>query len=239
MTIAAQPCYKRHVPKLVDHEERRREIARATWQVITRDGVDAASVRSVAAESGLSTGALRHYFADQGSLLLFAAQQTLERIVPRMGAQLARRDRPDVEVVQACLEELLPLDEERHTETAVYFGLIDLTRLDPGHRDFRLWVFETSRAVYRCLVSWLAGGPAPTDSLLRTGEPQWLVPLADPVLEAQALSLQVLMDGLAVQGLLYPQVMDGPTLRSVLRGELDRIVGGSAGSAGSGAGGSA
>lgn len=214
------------MPKLVDHEDRRRLIARATWRVISREGVAAASVRSVAAEAELSTGALRHYFADQGSLLLFAARYTVQRIVARMTAQLLEQERPDLAVVQACLEELLPLDEERHTETAVYFGLIDLTRLDPGHREFRRWVFRASRPVYRGFVDWLTGGPAPTPSVLDGTDPRWAAPLSDPALEARALSLQVLVDGLAVQGLLYPEVMDAPALRSVLRGELERIAGG-------------
>ena len=71
------------MPKLVDHEERRRLIAQATWRVISRDGVRAASVRTVAAEAGLSTGALRHYFDDHASLLLFAARHSLELMAAR------------------------------------------------------------------------------------------------------------------------------------------------------------
>ena len=211
------------MPKLVDHEERRREIARSTWRVLTRDGVAAVSVRSVAAEAGISTGALRHYFADQASLLLFAAEHTVHRIGQRMAGVLAAGERRPVEVAQALLEELLPLDEERWTETAVYFGLIDLTRLAPGHQEFRGWAFRESRRLVRALVLWLAGGPAPdADLLTRTGDPLG-EPLADPELEAQALAVQVLLDGLAVQGLLYPQLMDAPTLSAVLRRELERV----------------
>ena len=208
---------------MVDHDERRREIARATWRVLARDGVAAVSVRNVAAESGLSTGALRHYFADQAGLLLFAAQHTVERIVQRMQAELADRDRPPIEVVQSLLEQLLPLDEERRTETAVYFGLIDLTRLAPGHQDFRTWAFRESRRAIRTLVHWLAGGPEPEPDLLLRTDTRGAAPLADPVLEAEVLSLQVLLDGIAVQGLLYPQVMGPAAQRAVLRRELERV----------------
>jgi AcrR family transcriptional regulator len=211
------------VPKLVDHEERRREIARATWRVLTSSGVSAVSVRTVAAEAGISTGALRHYFADQADLLLFAAQHTVEQIADRMAAELANRDRPPVEVVSGVLEQLLPLDEERWAEVAVYFGLIDLTRLAPGHQEFRSWAFEESRRVLRVLVRWLAGGPEPAPDLLLRADTRDAEPLTDPALEAQALTVQVLLDGLAVQGLLYPQVMDAPTQRAVLRRELRRV----------------
>ncbi|SDR82850.1 regulatory protein, tetR family [Friedmanniella luteola] len=213
------------MPKLVDHEERRRDLARATWRVMTREGVGAVSVRTVAAEAGLSTGALRHYFPDQASLLLFAAEHTVERIGERMAAELADRDRAPIAVVQGLLEQLLPLDAEREAEVAVYFGLIDLTRLAPGHQDFRSWAFRESRRLIRSLVLWLAGGPEPEPELLLSTRTRGAEPLADPALEAQALMLQVLLDGLAVQGLLHPQLMDAATQRAVLRRELERVAG--------------
>ena len=211
------------MPKLVDHEERRREIARAAWRVMTRDGMTAASVRTVAAEAGLSTGALRHYFADQAGLLLFAAQHTVEGIGERMAAELADRVQQPVEVVQGVLEQLLPLDEERWTEVAVYFGLIDLTRLAPGHQEFRSWAFRESRRVVRELVQWLAGGPEPEPDLLVPNDTGGAEPLDDPALEAEAVALQVLLDGLAVQGLLYPRLMDPAAQRAALRHALERV----------------
>ncbi len=208
---------------MVDHDERRRAIARAAWRVMSREGVLAVSVRTVAAEAGLSTGALRHYFPDQASLLLFAAQYTVERIVERMAAELQASDRSPHAVVQGVLEQLLPLDEERRAETAVYFGLIDLTRLAPGHQDFRSWAFQESRRLIRTLLLWLAGGPEPEAELFRNAETRGAQPLSDPALEAHALTVQVLLDGLAVQGLLYPEAMDAATQRSVLRRELERV----------------
>ena len=48
------------MPKIVDHETRREEIAEALWRVVRRDGVRAASVRTIAAEAGWSPGAVRY-----------------------------------------------------------------------------------------------------------------------------------------------------------------------------------
>ena len=59
------------MPKIVDHEVRRRELAEAVWRVIVRDGVGDVSIRSVAAEAGWSSGALRHYFSTRAELLAF------------------------------------------------------------------------------------------------------------------------------------------------------------------------
>ena len=68
------------MPKLVDHEERRRELGDAVWRVIRSRGVDGASIRTVAHEAGWSPGALRHYFSTQSELLTFAMQMVVERI---------------------------------------------------------------------------------------------------------------------------------------------------------------
>jgi AcrR family transcriptional regulator len=212
------------MPKLVDHEERRRLIAQATWRVISRDGVRAASVRTVAAEAGLSTGALRHYFDDHASLLLFAARHSLELMAVRVFAYLSRADAEPRATVQACLEELLPLDEQRAAESAVYFGLIDHVRFLPEHTAFREVMFGQGRRLYRLLVGWLAGAPQPTPEML-TGDPSaGSTPLADPRLEVRACSLQLFIDGLAVNGLICPGQMDRAALRATLAGELDRLV---------------
>lgn len=210
------------MPKLVDHEERRRLIAQATWRVISRDGVRAASVRTVAAEAALSPGALRHYFDDHDSLLLFAARHSLELIARRVFAHLGPEGEPRA-TVGTVLEELLPLDAQRTAESAVYFGLIDLARVRPEHTEFRELMFAQGRRLYRVLVEWLAGGPRPTpDALLHATA--GVDPLADPRLEERARSLQVFIDGLAVSGLICPGQVDVATLRATLAAELDRLV---------------
>ena len=212
------------MPKTVDHAERRRLIARATWQVISRDGLRGATVRTVAAEAGLSSGALRHYFDDHASLLLFAAQHSVELIGGRIFEELASTSAKPIEVVQGCLEQLLPLDAQRIAETAVYFGLADLARLEPEHREFREASFRTARRLYRRLVDWLAGGPPPTPAALQVTASTDDEPLPDVGLESRARMLQLLVDGLAVDGLLCPSEMDPDQLRTVLREELQRIV---------------
>src|ERR671910_2350073 len=99
------------MPKLVDHEQRRRELGEAVWRVIRRDGVEAASVRKVAQEAGWSAGALRHYFSTQSELLTFAMQMVVERIEARVGALEPPAD--PRRAVEQRLHELLPLDRER------------------------------------------------------------------------------------------------------------------------------
>ena len=221
--MAAQACYKSKVPKTVDRDERRRLIAQATWRVINRDGVRAASVRAVAAEAGLSTGSMRHYFDDHPSLLLFAARHSWDLVARRVLAHLAAPDLDPRETVRAVLEELLPLDDQRTAESTVYFGLVGVARVAPEHMDFRDLMFTQGRRLYRLLVGWLAGGPQPTPAQLLDGV-TGSAPLGDPRLEGRARSLQVFVDGLAVSGLITPTQLDAAGMRALLAAELDRLL---------------
>ena len=55
-----------------DHDERRRAIAQVAIGLVAREGLEAATVRRIAAEVGFSTTIVTHYFADKQELLLWA-----------------------------------------------------------------------------------------------------------------------------------------------------------------------
>lgn len=110
------------MPKIVDHEERRRELAAAVWRVISRDGVEGVSIRDVAAEAGWSPGALRHYFKTKDELLQFAARLVYERVYRRLAV---RRDAGTLgEAIRGILAEVLPLDADRRTEAAIWLAFV-------------------------------------------------------------------------------------------------------------------
>lgn len=106
------------MPKIVDHEERRRELAEALWRVIVASGPYAVSIRSVAAEAGLSAGALRHYFQTREELLIFAMDLSEQRVIQRIReySRTLDPDLPMVERVARFAEQMLPLDEMRRAE---------------------------------------------------------------------------------------------------------------------------
>lgn len=57
------------MPKIVDHQERRRQIVEAVWALIARRGLDAVTMRDLAAEAGYSNGALAPYFRNKDEIL--------------------------------------------------------------------------------------------------------------------------------------------------------------------------
>ena len=56
---------------VIDHDQRRGEIANAAVRIIAAEGLDAATVRRIAAEVGCSTTVVTHYFSDKHELLLW------------------------------------------------------------------------------------------------------------------------------------------------------------------------
>jgi len=60
------------MPRAVDHDRQKADIARATLRVVARDGLERATMRGIAAELGSTTGLLTHYFADRDALIAHA-----------------------------------------------------------------------------------------------------------------------------------------------------------------------
>lgn len=88
------------MPRVVDTDQRRSELADAAARVIAREGLDAASLRTVAAEAGWTTGALVPYFATKRELLAFTLRASLDRRRARHAERVAME--PD-----AALRDLL------------------------------------------------------------------------------------------------------------------------------------
>ena len=117
------------MPKIVDHERRRQELATAVWQVIAGHGVEGISIRAVAAASGWSSGALRHYFSTRAELLAFACEHVIEQVTERI--QSLRHTGGPVQAVRAILLQTMPMDEMRRTESAIMFAFLALGFGDP------------------------------------------------------------------------------------------------------------
>lgn len=77
------------MPKRVDHEERRAQIAEALIQVAGRRGLHAVGMRDVAAEAGVSLRLVQYYFETKEKLLFYGLQHLTDRFTARVGARLA------------------------------------------------------------------------------------------------------------------------------------------------------
>lgn len=195
------------MPKVVDHDARRAELGAAVWRLASQEGLDAVTIRRVAAEAGWSTGALVHYFADKEELLLFAFRTVAERVGRRV-AEAAAAGTEVADLLALTLMQGLPLDGERQAETRVWFAFLGLALTRPT-------LAGAQRAAYRAWRGHIAG-------LLRAAQEQGD---ADPALdcEREAAGLVALVDGLAVQAMFEPRAFPAARQRELVEERLARL----------------
>jgi AcrR family transcriptional regulator len=111
------------MPKVVDHDMQKRIIAEAACAIIAKEGMEQATVRSIARKAGMSLGAVRHYFPSQAELFAYAMNLVKERVHARLEAILDS-GLPPREMVIRLLLELIPLDPDTSLEMEVWFAYI-------------------------------------------------------------------------------------------------------------------
>lgn len=137
------------MPKAVDHEQRREQIAHAACTVVARRGFEKATVAHIAKAAGYTTGMLPHYFDSKQEILLAALRLSLRRMEARLKA--AAGEQPDL---LAVLTEALPLDESRMTECAFWTAFWGQVSTDPEARRLNAWVHrEYGRLFRKCVAT--------------------------------------------------------------------------------------
>ena len=175
------------------------------------EGLSGLSLRKVAVESGLNIGSVRHYFDDHRSLLVAA----VTNVGNRMGERLTRyptdalaglSGEAAIDALQARLEELLPVDEERRVEAIVLTEFIVAARVNPIFRP----VTEQMAADMRQVI---------TDALR-------VLEVHDPAEEAERLI--ALLGGLVLDSVTPHGSLGVERLRATLRAHLRSILAGAA-----------
>jgi AcrR family transcriptional regulator len=105
------------MPKIVDHDARRRDIVHAASRIIGTRGLDGATVREIAREAEWSSGTLAHYFANREDILISCLEMAHRGVRIRTEERLGGRR--GLEALRILLLEALPLDAERLLEAKI------------------------------------------------------------------------------------------------------------------------
>jgi AcrR family transcriptional regulator len=122
------------MPRVVDREQRRRHIAEAVFRLVGQRGLDGVGLREVAAEAGVSMGAVQHYFSSKQEMLLFALDHMTDRVLARLAASLgpepvSRRDR-----ISVIMQAMLPFTQASREEAAVNIAFFAAALGDPHYQ---------------------------------------------------------------------------------------------------------
>jgi AcrR family transcriptional regulator len=168
------------MPKRVDHDQRRTLIADALVRVAAEQGLEAVSLRHVAAAAGVSSGMVQHYFRTKDEMMRFALDVVRERNQVRVSAAVDRlgADPAPREMLRALFLSVLPLDPESRAYGRVGLAFLAYTAVRPA-------AAESLRADTGQMLDLVTG------MIQATGR------AVDPV--GAAAGLLALMEGLGVQ----------------------------------------
>lgn len=116
------------MPKIVDHDQRRRELIETTWQVIARRGLSGATMRQIAQEAGYANGALKPYFPAKADLLEATYNHVYELTEARID-QATRGLRGLASLRALCLE-ILPVSPHLQDEARIVLSFWEAAARD-------------------------------------------------------------------------------------------------------------
>ncbi|EYT56143.1 TetR family transcriptional regulator [Leucobacter sp. UCD-THU] len=98
------------MPKIIDHDQRRKEIVDVTWQLIVEGGIEAATMREIASRAGFANGALKHYFSGKDAIIEGAYERSLNRIRDRLQKHV--EGKRGIEALEMSMRYTLPTNED-------------------------------------------------------------------------------------------------------------------------------
>jgi DNA-binding transcriptional regulator YbjK len=191
------------MPKIVDHDAQRHLIVEALWRVVDRDGAAAVSVRSVAAEAGLSRTGMSHYFESQGQLLALAIEHSIASVTEK----ILELDVLNIDLDRAAqaLAVMVPTTAQRRRHGQIWLQLLAQAN-DPGVSRVLAGLNHEVRAATREILS----------SLNSRG-------IIDCNVEVQAAILHAMIDGLSVQVLTQNRNRKAVTPYQAIRNHLEML----------------
>ena len=118
------------MPRLVNHDERRRTIIAAAWRLIAARGIDGINMRDLAAEAGYTNGALSHYFSGKDEILRAAFEHVLAETNNRI-EQSVRTTQGRTALDRLC-REIMPLTDVARLEARIAISLWQRATTDPA-----------------------------------------------------------------------------------------------------------
>ncbi|HEX8628427.1 MAG TPA: TetR family transcriptional regulator [Catenuloplanes sp.] len=122
------------MPKLSDHEQRRRQILEALLLIAATRGLHVASMRTVAAEAGVSVSTVQYYFHSKEQLLFAGLQYAAESMAARAvtagrsagdpahsdGGSTRSAGDPARSALEGWLTQLIPASDEQRASYTVF-----------------------------------------------------------------------------------------------------------------------
>ena len=188
------------MPRIVDHDSRRQAYVDAMWRVVSREGAGGISVRSVAAEAGVSPSNIVHYLPSRGEML----GEAVSRLVADASARAAELEDADLDLDSATdlVMVAIPHTRTRRRQSEVWLLLLAEQETNPDARRILSGLQgRVAAAVRRSMDRFAAAG--------------LMAPNRDR--DREAVRLHALIDGLSIQTLVSCTDMSPTRIRETVR----------------------
>lgn len=197
------------MPKVVDHEQRRREIADAVSRLAREQGLQSVTFRQVAKQAGVSVALIQHYFGSKEGLLFGTLEIQSRRFAERIGDRLAHLPHggDPKERLSVIATSFIPTDDQSRAAMLLYHSFAGAALTDPNLR--KTEAFQNSESLIAAMSNEIAALQASERTNTKL----------DPTTEATTILSLVL--GLSLATLL-DQTQPEQAL-DVLHAHLDRL----------------
>ncbi|MEI2729340.1 MAG: TetR family transcriptional regulator C-terminal domain-containing protein [Candidatus Nanopelagicales bacterium] len=187
------------MPKVVDHEERRQAIVNGMWKIVQRDGFQAVSVRSVAAEVGLSKSTIAHYFGSQDQILALAVAQQIEATTEELNSLDVSKCTPAVAL--RAMQLAIPTTARQRRQSQVWLALLEQHGTSPEISQTLTDLNREVRSGVRTVLAALAANGFVA---------------ASRDLDEEAAKFHAVIDGLSLQSLTDPKTAPPALVEQVI-----------------------
>jgi len=178
------------MPRIVNHDDRRRQICDALLDIVSESGITGATIRAVAERSGWSTGVIGHYFHGRQDLLLGGLRRAAEILDEHNSRMLTTMG--GLQALEQILEGSVPLDRRRLALSKIFFFFFVEAMTDLSLRpEVESYLLAWRKSVARAIRQAQEAGDIP----------------ADVNRKALAIDLVGLVDGVSMHALIDGAVM--------------------------------
>ena len=196
------------MPRASVAELRRGEIVDGAIRLIAREGYEATTMRGLAAELGVSTGTITHWFATKNQVLGAVLDALADRTTARIAAELEHTTTPR-EVLIALGDASVPDTSEQMEEQRVWSELGARAARTPDLAERHQRLYDGWRRRMETAVE--AG--IKTENFRTVNARAW------------ARTYAALLDGLALHVLLQPESVTPERMRATIREHVAETLG--------------
>lgn len=148
------------MPKIVNPQKRKEEIAQAVFTILYSEGLQGVTLARIAEHTGLAIGSIRHYFPNHKLLIESAISVLIHHIDTRIQSHYSQLATDSVTsheerlyTTVRVIEELLPFDDQRRKEAVLWLRIINESIHNPLYQPYAKKLVSGMRGVISQILS--------------------------------------------------------------------------------------